>query len=263
MYDRSIRRPTVAFGCRGPGRAATSVTIPLPRQVRVVEPDLGVVDRRLRLDLVPCPVRGIARDEVADHLAHVVVRPPQPVLHGQEVGAQVLRLAGQEPQDLRQPPQHPHLPLARGRPRGLGLELLQDRHDPRGGLAHVEVAHLGEIDDLPVGDHPHHRVAMGAARLEVGQDRRDMLFKEQQVRHDDVGMAHRILRPRQSGRVLGPFGRGQDFDAQTREILGQRRGDARGGAGRMGIEREDHDPVAGDVAIIAHSGPLPRRGSRR
>jgi hypothetical protein len=131
-------------------------------------------------------------------------------------------------QDLRQPPQDLHLAFARGGPLGLGLELLQDRHDARGGAPHVEVAHLREVHDLGVGDHAHHRVAMRAAGFEVGQDRGDVLLEEEQVRDHDVGVPDRVLRAVERARGFGPFGGGKDFDGQTREILGQRRRDTRG-----------------------------------
>ena len=83
------------------------------RQGGVIQPDLRVIDRRLGSGALPFLAGGIAAHQEADHLFDIVVRPAQPILHRQEPSAQVLRLAGDEAQDLGQAAQHGHLVLAR------------------------------------------------------------------------------------------------------------------------------------------------------
>ena len=70
-----------------------------------------------------------------------------------------------------------------------------------------------------------------------------MFFDEQQVRHDDVGLGHRSLGAGKRGGVFGPFGGGVDRNLDPGKILGQTRRDAGGGAGGMGIQRQDHEAV--------------------
>jgi hypothetical protein len=96
-------------------------------------------------------------------------------------------------------------------------QLLQQLHGPGRGLHHVQLAHPGQLHDLAGGDHADHRVAIVAARLQIGQDRGDVLFDEQQVGDDDIAVAHGIARFFQRLRVLRPFGGGMDRHAQTRE----------------------------------------------
>ena len=236
---------------------------PVVRQVGVVEPHIGILDRQCGLDAVPVGTVGIARDQEADQPFDIVVGAAQPILHRQEPGAQILRLAGQELQDLGQAAQHLHLPRA-GRPFLLGgLELLQERHRPGGRARHVELAHLGELHDGLIGDDADHRVAMVAAGLQVGQDRLDMLFEEDHRGDDDI-------RPRDVGArggkccgILAPLGGRMDRDLQAGEIVRQPRRDARGRAGRMAVQRHQRDPVGPMDHVIAQNGPSLRRGCRR
>ena len=189
--------------------------------------------------------------------------------------SQVLRLAGQEAQDLRQAAQDLHLLLARrSRRRVRPAQLLQKLHRGGCGLLHVQIAHLRQLDDRRVRDHTDEGIHPFPRGLKLRQDGGDVFLDEQQVRHDDVGAADRLARPCQRGGVLGPFGGGVDRHLEPRKILGQRRCDPRGGACGMRIER-DHDkaidPVAligrshprGRVGVIAHNGPWPRRACRR
>ena len=121
----------------------------------VVHAHFGVVHRCRHLGLAAQAAAravGVAVNHKAHHVQHVLVGAAEPVLHGQEVGAHVLRRARDEAQHLGQPPQHLHLrSAARG---GLALaaalaaQLLQQRHGPAGGLAHVEGARLRELDHL-------------------------------------------------------------------------------------------------------------------
>ena len=57
--------------------------------------------------------RGIAIDQRPDHRDDILFRSCQPVLQREEIGAHILRGAGDEAQDLGQAAQHLHLPRAR------------------------------------------------------------------------------------------------------------------------------------------------------
>ena len=87
-------------------------------QIRMIQPHLGVIDRCRRARPLKGAVAGIAADQEADHLLDIVVRPAQPILHGQKPRAQILRLAGDEFQDLGQAAQKLHLLFA-----GIGRRL--------------------------------------------------------------------------------------------------------------------------------------------
>jgi hypothetical protein len=89
------------------------------------------------------------------------------------------------------------------------------------------------MHDLRVGDDADHGVARVAAGLQIGQDRLHMLFEEQKIGDDDVGMADRVAGGFQRLRVLAPFGGGMDGDRQPREIAGQIFGGPRRGPRRM------------------------------
>ena len=87
---------------------------------RVIEPDLGIIAGAHSFDLVaqhaPFAI-GVTADEETHHVRHILWRAGKPVLHRQEVGTQVLRLARDEFEDLWQAAQHRH--LARARAAGL------------------------------------------------------------------------------------------------------------------------------------------------
>ena len=104
-------------------------------QPRMIQAHIRVIDGCLGRGLGPAAARGIARHQKAQHLFDIVVRPAQPVLHRQKPGPQVLRLAGQEAQDLRQAAQHFHLLFARGRRWPLRpAQAFEQLHRRRGGL---------------------------------------------------------------------------------------------------------------------------------
>ena len=99
-----------------------------------------------------------------------------------------------------------------------------------------------------------------------------LLQREDQVGDDDVGLRHVGPGSGEGGGVFGPFGGGVDRDGDAGEVLRQTARYALGGACGMGVEGDDDKVVEavcdGDfqlrrcVAVIAHNGPLPRRGSR-
>ena len=93
-----------------------------------------------------------------------------------------------------------------------------------------------------------------------------MLFQEQKVRHHHVGSGHGGAGASQGGGVFRPFGGGMDADFKSGEVAGKAWGDAGGGTGGMGVEREDDEAVGSgprlcldrpDQPVIAHNGPSP------
>ena len=84
---------------------------------RVVDTDLGVLGGGGHFQsggLVWYRLLGVAVYQVQHQVVDIFLRAAQPVLQGEEIGAQVLRRAGHKPQNLRQAPQHFHLPGACG-----------------------------------------------------------------------------------------------------------------------------------------------------
>ena len=83
---------------------------------RMIYADLGIFLRRVGMGRpAPCLAlaSGVPVNQRARHGDHVVVRPGEPVLQRQEIGAHILRGAGDEFEDLGQPAQHLHLASAR------------------------------------------------------------------------------------------------------------------------------------------------------
>ena len=235
---------------------------------RVVEPHIRVIDWRLGGRTAPCFLSAVARDQKPDHLFDIVVRPAQPILHGQKPGAQILRLAGNILQDLWQTAQHLHLLLPRGARRRLAAaQLLQKRHRPRSGLCHIEIAHLGQADDLTIRDDPDESIDPRPRCGKFRQDGGDMLFDEQKVGDKDIRAGNGSLRTGQRHRVFGPFRRRMNRDVQPRKILEKARQNPCGGACGMLIQRHEDDVIADGGSRYAgfnvHNGPLPRKASRR
>ena len=86
-------------------------------EARMVDTDIGVFDRRLGLDdAAQAAARAVrvAIHQQADHVGDVLLGSRQPVLQRQEIGAHVLRGAGNEAQQFWQLPQHLHFALAAG-----------------------------------------------------------------------------------------------------------------------------------------------------
>jgi hypothetical protein len=141
------------------------------RQIGVIKRHIGIDDRRRRLGLAPFRIGGIAADQKADHRRHIVVRAAQPVLHRQEPGAQVLRLARHEAQDLRQPAQDLHLLFAEFadlvfEPRSFFSSFIGPRR-----VSTCRARPSASAARSRVGDDADHRVARVAAGLQIGQDR--------------------------------------------------------------------------------------------
>ena len=148
------------------------------RRARVIQPDLGILDRGRR----PRPAgeaaaraAGVAAHQHADQVRQVLVRPGQPVLQRQEVGPHVLRGAGDEAHQLRQPLQHLHLRLARRTARPACLpprSRFSIASAPVASLRHVEPPEPGQLRDLAGGHAAQHGVAAVAPGLQGRQHRR-------------------------------------------------------------------------------------------
>ena len=141
---------------------------------------------------------GVAVDQELHHVRDVLLRAGEPVLQGQEIGAHVLRGAGDEAQDLRQPAQHLHLLRAGG-----GPARRTRRSWPRACRAAASAAPAGRSAGASMLNRPM-RVSFitsaadiaqtiasqcVAARLQRRQHRQEVLLHEQHRRDDDVAAA--------------------------------------------------------------------------
>ena len=108
---------------------------------------------------------------------------------------------------------------------------------------HIEAAELRELDDLGIGDDADEGVHAVTGGLQVGQDRFDVLFEEQKVRHDHVRARNGAAGLSQRMRRLGPFCGGMHADLEAGEILGQPRLGAGDGPGAVGVERDNGDMI--------------------
>ena len=160
-------------------------------EARMVEPGLGVIERRRRgRALAPGgPGAGrVAMDQEAHQGGDVLVGAREPVLQGQEIGAHVLGRTRDEAQDLRQLAHQGHLPAGIALLAGLAPQLLQEVEGAALGAAHVEAAELGGLHHVARREAADHRVAGLAPGRERRQDRPDMLVHEQHGREHDVGL---------------------------------------------------------------------------
>ena len=119
----------------------------------------------------------------------------------QKVSAQILCSTRHETQDLRQPTQHLHLLGTGGRVlTGLGFaaaQFFQESHGTGAGLAHVELAHVSQLDHLGGGHDADHGGALIAAGLQVGQNRLKVVFQKQHGDDNDVSSCNISFAARQ------------------------------------------------------------------
>ena len=215
-------------------------------QLRMIKPDIGI-DRRIGgLDDGAqhfARTLGVARDQEPDQVGDVVVGPGQHVLHGQEIGAHILRLAGNEAQQLGDLPQHLH--LARTRRTGLRLlaaQALQEPEHAAGRVGHVELAQLRQLDDFGRRQRAHGHI-VGLARLfQPGLDDLDMVFEKNHVGDHDVGGGNVLARPRHRILVARPFGHRMQAQRQARKLPKQDRPRALDGRSHVAVEGDDGDP---------------------
>ena len=212
---------------------------------RVIDADLGIMDRRGRLhhgaQALARSIR-IALDEHADEIGDIVVRSRQPVLKGEEIGAHVLRGAGDEAQDLRQPLQHSH--LLRAGARGFFLaapQPFQEGQRPTLGSRHIEPADAGQTHYLGRRQQTDHCIAIVTTRLQVRQDRLEMILHEQHGVDDNVGLRDVRAATRQRLFIAGPFGRRMQDHRKAGKIAHQRAACTFGCACQMRVHRHDDD----------------------
>jgi len=222
------------------------------RHARVVDADFRVLQRRARLERAAQAAAravGVAVDQELHQVEHVLFGPGQPVLHGEEIGAHVLRGARDEPQDLGQAAQHAHLACAGGGlvfgrdvdvGAALAAQLFQKRQRAAGGRAHVEFAHAGEFGHFGGRHQADHGVAVRAPRLQRRQHRQEVVFHEQHADQHDVAPGDVVGAALQSGGIVAPFGRRVHHQRKPRHGLGQLAVRAFGGAGQVAVHGDQH-----------------------
>ena len=211
----------------------------------MVEADVGVVDGGGGFQVAA----AVAADQHTDQVGHVLVGAGEPVLQGEEVGADVLGGAGNEAHQLGQALEHLHLRLAVGADAaGLAVaflgaaELFQHRERAGGFFHHVEATEFGQAGDL-VGRHAaEHGVAILAPGGQGGLDGADVIFEEEHRGDDDVAGAD-VGETFVEGLLVGaPFVGGVDDEAEAGEFALEGGFGAGDGAGQMAVHRDDDDP---------------------
>ena len=234
------------------------------RGARVVEAHLGILEGRRRLDP---PAQGAARtvgvavDQEADHVHDVAVGARQPVLHGQEVGAHVLRGSRDEAQDLGDAAQHRHLLRARGRVPAAAAELLEARQQALLAAVHLEAAHAREAHDARCGHAADHGVALLAPGLEPGKDRLDVVFHEEHVGDDDVALGDVPAAALERLGIVAPLGGDVEAEREVGQVMRQDPTRPLDGSGQVTVQGDDDD--AHGRRISGRSGLSHRRVSRR
>ena len=220
----------------------------------MVDTDFGVLDGGIDLEAAQgfAGAVGVAVHQVTDHVGHIVFRAGQPVLHGDKVGAHVLRGTGDEAQNFRQLAQHLHL-LVAGRSFlfaglrshvGIGrlaAQALEELHRAAAGAGHVELAHARELGHFSGRHQADHGVALVAARAQRLEHRQKVVFHEQHGGDDDVAPGDVSLAALQRGRVFVPVGGGVHAQRQAGHRAGQPAVGAFGGAGQVTVHRDQHD----------------------
>ena len=237
----------------------------------MVESGLGILARSSRIYEVTqrfAFARGVARHEMAHEIGDVLVRTGQHVLQAQEVGAQILRFARQETQELGQAAQHAHLPFARRAPARAALgtaQTLEQADEPAGRLAHVERAELGHAHDLARRHATDHGVRSGPRVQKPRLERFHMIFQKDHVGHHDVGPCDVLATTLCGTLVLVPFGEGVQRQVQSRQIALQQGSRAIHGGGHVTVQCDDGHADGRALPCVratGHSEPLHRRGFR-
>ena len=211
----------------------------------VIEPDIGIMQRR------PCAQTSaerlarplaVALHQQPDHVGQVLFRAGQPVLQGEEIGAYVLRGAGNEAQQFRQLPQHLHLPgAARLRGFAAAAQALQHGDHAIGLPRHVEAANAGEAHHFAGGQAADHGIAGIATRFERRQHGADVILEKQHGRDHDISAGDIGVAFCQRDRIAVPFVSGVDDEVETGKFGAQQVMGALGGTGEMAVHGHDHD----------------------
>ena len=226
-------------------------------ELRVIQPDFGVLDRLFGLGQGAqafTRAHGVTVHQGQHHVFDVVLAAAEPVAHGLEEQAQILRGAGDEAQQLGQAAQHGHLAgagvlRASSFAFGLGLgrraQFFQDGHESGGLLAHDELAHARELHHRRRRHDADHGVAALAARLQGVEHRQEVVFHEQHADDHQVGLRHGGVAVGQGLRVSTPVGRAVDLEAQPRQPLRQAQGRVLRRTGQVVVHGQQHHAHAG------------------
>ena len=188
----------------------------------MINADVWVLDRFR--DLHRTLERGarascIAVDEEANQIRNVLVGSRKPVLQSQQIRADVLRRAGDELQQPRNPPQHLHLVGAgdAGLLRAATQFLEEAAKTACGGMSR-EAPHARQLGGFARRHTNDHRVAGFAARLQGRHDGAQMIFHEQHCRDDNVGGGDGVIAARKSRFVLAPMSSRMHLQPKTRQV---------------------------------------------
>ena len=232
--------------CPATTRQIGHITRHALRQRGVIDADFGIFARQRGLHHAtqgPPVAIGIAIDQHADHVGHIVVRRCQPILHGQEIGAHILRSTGDEFQQFGQTAQHRHLPRTGT---GAGLvgtaQLLDHRHQPGGGLVHAIIAHPRQLDHVARRHQADHRIAVVLPRLQVRHHRADVIFEKQHRHQDDIAARDIGAGGFERFGFLIPVGGGVKPDRDARFAAEKQFLCPGNGTRQMVVQRDDHDP---------------------
>ena len=234
-------------------------------QIGVIDADFGVIDRWHDFHLaahVTALAIGITIHQRADHVDDIVVAARQPILQRQEIGAHVLRRAGDELQDFGQAAEHFHLPRARTCAwLRCAAHFFDERHQASGFGIHPVIADARQLHDFACRHQADHRVAILAPRAEGGHNRFDMIFKEQHRRQDDVATGNVSAAFVEAGGIAFPVCRGVEIDGDARPFADKLRRCALDRARKVIVERHNDDPDFRCEATV-HNAPLRHRACR-
>ena len=188
------------------------------------------------------------------HALDVFLRTTQPILQRQKVGSQVLGCARNEAQHLRDAAQHLHLFGTGGGffavVFGVAAHFFQESHRSAGGLGHVEFAQAGEFDHFARRHGAHHGAAVVAPRLQIGQDRQEVVFHEQHGHNNDVALGDVFAATCQVFWTGGKFRGRMDGQAQVGQQTFQADTCAVHRTVEVGIHGDNHHAGA-DVLLCA------------
>ncbi len=251
-------------GLAAPRQMLDAFADPLPR-LRMIEPDVGIMHRRRRPEPAAQPCAravGVAVDQHSDQVREVLLRAREPVLQREEIGAHVLRLAGNEAQQPRQLAQHLHLALTARTPAGaVAAQPLEPPDRAQRFFAHVEFAEPGQLDDLAGRHAAQHRVAVVPARNQRRHDGADVILQKQHGADDDVAARDVGTAARERRLIFTPLVGRMNVEFQAGKLSPQHRPGARRRAGQMTVQRHDDD--ANRRHISGRSALWHRTRSRR
>ena len=175
---------------------------------RVIQPHIGVGLGSVDLELTAqaALLVGVAIDQRANEIDDIDLRPGEPVLHREKIGAHVLRRARDKLQYARQPRQHGHLFGTDLRFLfGTATQFFQKRQRSARLARHRKLAKPRQLHDFAVAHEAHHGVALIAARLERWQNRLDVLIHKQHACDHQIGLLDVAIAACHSLVIARPF----------------------------------------------------------